>query len=139
MGDFAMAEIKGSCRCGKVTYATSADPVFVGVCHCRSCQKSTGTAYATVLAVASDALAVTGTTKRFDDIGDTGQATHRDFCPECGSTVTQSADVMAGITMITAGTLDEPADIEPGMQIYCDSAMPWARIAEVQSFPKMPG
>jgi hypothetical protein len=138
-GDFAMAEIKGSCRCGKVSYSTSADLVFVGVCHCRSCQKSTGTAYATVVAVPTAALAVSGITTRFDDIGESGQATHRDFCPECGSTVTQSADVMAGVTMITAGTLDDPGSVTPAMQIFCDSALPWAVIAEMQSFPRMPG
>ncbi|MDR3534156.1 MAG: GFA family protein [Rhodopila sp.] len=134
-----MAEIKGGCRCGKITYVSSADPVFVGVCHCRACQKSTGTAYATVVALPTASLTVSGTTKRYDDAGDTGNATHRDFCPECGSTVTQSADVMDGITMITAGTLDDPSWVKPAMQIYCDSAMPWATIVGMQSFPKMPG
>lgn len=134
-----MAEIKGSCRCGKVSYTISADPVFVGVCHCKSCQKSTGSAYATVVAVPTDALAVSGATKRFDDSGDSGQPTHRDFCPECGSTVTQSADVMAGITMIAAGTLDDPGSVKPAMQIFCDSALPWAQIPDMQGFPKMPG
>jgi hypothetical protein len=133
-----MAELKGSCRCGKVGYTTSADPVFVGVCHCKSCQKSTGSAYATVVAVPTAALTVTGITKRFDDMGDTGQPTHRDFCPECGSTVTQSADVMAGITMLPVGSLDDPASVKPAMQIYCDSAMAWAPIPGMQSFPKMP-
>ncbi len=135
-----MADIKGSCRCGKVTYASAADPVFVGVCHCRTCQKSTGTAYATVLAVPDATLTVTGTTKRFDDVGDSGSPTHRFFCPECGSTVTQSADVMPGITMIPVGTLDDPASVKPAMQIYCDSAMSWAMLGEgTHSFPKMPG
>jgi hypothetical protein len=133
-----MAEIQGRCRCGKVNYTTSADPVFVGVCHCTSCQKSTGTAFSTVVAVPTAALTVSGSTKRFDDLGDSGQATHRDFCPECGSTVAQSADVMAGITMIAAGTLDDPSAIKPAMQIYCDSALPWAKIADMQGFAKMP-
>jgi hypothetical protein len=138
-GDFAMPEMTGRCRCGQVTYSTSAEPVFVGVCHCKSCQKSTGSAYSTVDAVPAGALTLSGTTKRFDDKGDTGNATHRDFCPECGSTLTQSADVMAGITMIAMGTLDDPGSVKPAMQIYCDSAMPWATVAELQSFPKMPG
>jgi hypothetical protein len=134
-----MADIKGRCRCGKVSYASSADPVFVGLCHCRTCQKSTGSAFATVLAVPAASLTVTGTTKRFDDIGDTGNATHRDFCPECGSTVTQAADVMAGLTLIPVGTLDDPASANPVMQIYCDSALPWGTIQGMRSFPKMPG
>jgi hypothetical protein len=135
-----MAEIKGSCRCGKVTYTSSADPVFVGVCHCRACQKSTGSAYATVVAVPAASIIVSGATKRFDDVGDSGNATHREFCPECGSTVTQSADVMAGVTMLPLGTLDDPNAVEPAMQIYCDSAIPWAMVGGgMQSFPKMPG
>jgi hypothetical protein len=135
-----MAEIKGSCRCGKVNYTSSAEPVFVGVCHCRTCQKSTGSAYATVVAVPAASITLSGTTKRFDDIGDSGSATHRDFCPECGSTVTQSADVMAGVTMVPLGTLDDPSSVKPAMQIYCDSAIPWAVLAgETQSFAKMPG
>jgi hypothetical protein len=134
-----MTEIKGSCRCGKVSYTASADPIFVGVCHCKNCQKSTGSAYATVVAVPSAALTVTGTTKRFDATGDSGQATHLDFCPECGSAVTESADIMAGVTMITVGTLDDPSCVKPTMQIYCDSAIAWAPIKDMQSFPKMPG
>ena len=133
-----MAELKGSCRCGKVSYATSAEPVFVGVCHCKSCQKSTGSAYATVVAVPTDSLTVSGTTTRFDAAGDTGQPTHREFCPHCGSTVTQSADIMAGITMISAGTLDDPDAVKPAMQIFCDSAMSWATVPNMQGFPKMP-
>jgi hypothetical protein len=133
-----MPEINGSCRCGKVTYSSAAEPIFTGICHCTSCQKSTGTAYATVVAVPTASLTVTGTTKRFDDIGESGKATHRDFCPECGSTVTQSADVMDGITMIGIGTLSDASAVKPAMQIYCDSALPWAKIADMQAFPKMP-
>lgn len=134
-----MPEIKGSCRCGKVTYASSADPAFVGLCHCEHCQKSTGSAFASVLAVPTASLNVTGTTKRFTDTGDSGKSTHRDFCPECGSGVTQSADVMPGMTMVTIGTMDDADWVKPSMQIYCDSAMAWATVSGVQSFPKMPG
>jgi len=133
-----MPEIKGNCRCGRVSYSSSAEPVFTGICHCDKCQKSTGSAYATVVAVPTASLTVTGTTKRFDDQGDSGKPTHRTFCPECGSTITQSADVMEGITMIPLGTLTEPASVKPAMQIYCDSALPWAKIADMQGFAKMP-
>jgi hypothetical protein len=133
-----MADINGRCRCGKVTYSSAADPVFVGICHCTNCQKMTSSAYSTVLAVPTPTLTVTGTTKRFDDIGDSGKPTHRDFCPECGSTVTELADVMPGITMIGIGTLNDPSWVKPAMQIYCDSALPWAKVPGMQEFPKMP-
>jgi hypothetical protein len=135
-----MSEITGSCRCGSVTYSTSADPVFTGVCHCGNCQKSTGSAFGAVVAVPAASLTVAGTTKRFTDKGDSGSATHRDFCPECGSTLTQSADVMPGITLLPVGTLDDTGWVKPAMQIYCDSAQPWVSLGGgIQSFAKMPG
>jgi hypothetical protein len=135
-----MSEITGSCRCGKVTYSTSADPVFTGVCHCGHCQKSSGSAFGAVVAVPTPSLTITGTTKRFTDTGDSGSATHRDFCLECGSTLTQSADLMPGITMLTVGTLDDTGWVKPAMQIYCDSAQPWVTLGGgIQSFAKMPG
>jgi hypothetical protein len=135
-----MSGIKGHCLCGKVTYqSTATEPVFTGICHCTTCQKGTGSAFASVVAVPSDSLTVTGTTVRFDGAGDSGNPTHHDFCPVCGSTVTRSADIMAGITMLTVGTLEDASWVRPAMQIYCDSAMPWAPVQGVQSFPKMPG
>ena len=76
-----MTEIKGSCRCGKVNYTSAADPIFVGVCHCRSCQKSTGSAYGTVVAVPAASIIISGATKQFDDVGDSGSPTHRISVP----------------------------------------------------------
>jgi hypothetical protein len=134
-----MAELKGSCRCGKVTYTVSADPIFTGICHCTSCRKSTGSAYATVVGVPAPALKVTGATTQFDDVGDSGKATHRAFCPSCGTTVTQWADVMDGVMMIGLGTVENPSSVSPAMQIFCDSALPWAKVPDMQGFPRMPG
>ena len=35
--------ITGSCLCGAVKYEINGDPVFAGLCHCKDCQKYTGT------------------------------------------------------------------------------------------------
>jgi hypothetical protein len=47
-----MARHEGGCLCGKVRFAVSADPMRVTVCHCRFCQRNTGTAYLAEPAVA---------------------------------------------------------------------------------------
>jgi hypothetical protein len=132
-----MSEIKGSCLCGKVTYTASAEPVFTGLCHCKTCQKGTGSAFTPVIAVPTASLTVNGMLTRFDGVGGSGNATHRFFCPTCGSTVTETADVMAGITMVTIGTLDDANSVNPTMQIFCDSALPWAKLPDMQAFAKM--
>jgi len=46
---------------------------------------------------------------------------------------------MADAVMIPVGTLDDAGAVTPAMQIYCDSAQPWALLEEgIQRFAKMP-
>ncbi len=135
-----MASITGGCLCGKVRYSAGAEPVFTGVCHCRNCQKESGSAFAVVMGIPQTALSVQGELKTYQDKGDSGKVMRRGFCPECGSTVLDVADAMPEIAMVQVGTLDDPSWVKPAMQIYCDSAQPWVRLGgEMQSFPKMPG
>jgi hypothetical protein len=130
--------IEGGCLCGKVRYSGEAEPIFAGVCHCSNCQQSLGTAFATVVAVPKPAVRVTGAVKTFEGKGDSGNATYKRFCPECGSPIQIEAAVMADVVMIPVGTLDDKSGVKPAMQIYCDSAQPWALLGGLQRFPKMP-
>ncbi|MSP03145.1 MAG: GFA family protein [Acetobacteraceae bacterium] len=134
-----MAKIVGGCSCGKVRYSAEADPIFSGICHCKSCQKTTGTSFSVVIAIPAPALTVTGDVKVYDSTGDSGQATHSTFCPNCGSPVIGTADIMQGVVMIRAGTLDDSSWLAPAMEIYCEAKMPWVSLGgDLKSFPKMP-
>jgi hypothetical protein len=134
-----MPQIAGGCLCGKVRYSANAEPVFVGVCHCRDCQKFSGSAFSVVVALPKAALSVQGNVSTFKKPGDTGKMTERRFCPECGSPVVEEVAVMPDVVMIGAGTLDDASWVKPGMQIYCSSAQPWVELGGgIQSFAKMP-
>ena len=135
-----MPTFSGGCLCGKVRYSANAEPTFVGLCHCRDCQKFTGSAFATVIAVPQSAVTVTGVLKGFTKQGDSGKRIERLFCPECGASVMDEAAAMPGIVMIGAGTLDDPGWVKPTAQIYCASAQPWVRLAgDMKSFDRVPG
>ena len=101
--------MEGGCLCGKVRYTVSADPVFTGVCHCKNCQKGTGSAFSVVAGVPSQGLSISGEPKTYVGRGDSGQETRRRFCSECGSPITSEAAMMPGITMVEVGTLDDPS------------------------------
>lgn len=134
-----MAHIEGGCLCGQVRYSADADPAFVGVCHCTDCQKFTGSAFSTVVAVPAAALKITGTLKTFTKPGDSGKPIHRRFCPECGSGIMDEADAMPGVAILNAGTLDDASWVKPLSEIYCDSAQPWVHLGGDQKrFAKMP-
>jgi hypothetical protein len=131
-------KIEGGCLCGKVRYSADTEPAFVGVCHCKNCQKQAGTAFSIVVAIPKPALSMQGTLKTFNDRGESGKAVYRRFCPECGSPILSEADALPGTAIIKAGTLDDTSWLKPGMEIFCDSAQPWVNLgSERQRFPKM--
>ena len=69
-----MSETTGSCLCGKVQYRYEGAPVMTGVCHCRDCQKQTGTSFSIIQGVPMAAINVTGTPKVFATQGMSGGA-----------------------------------------------------------------
>jgi hypothetical protein len=137
-----MATISGGCLCGKIRYSTEAAPKFMSVCHCRDCQRFTGSAFAAVVALPKAGLAVTGAMKGFVKRGDSGKTIERFFCPDCGTSLMDEAEVVPGLVMIQAGTLDDASWVKPSAQIYCASAQPWLRFdpaLSLKSFAKVPG
>ena len=134
-----MPQITGSCRCGQVRYSANAEPMFTGVCHCKSCQKETGTAFNIVIAVPQAALKIEGSPKAFVSKGDSGKEVVARFCPNCGSTILSEPALMPGASILRAGTLDDTSWLKPTMEIYCDSAQPWVQLGGgMQRFAKMP-
>jgi hypothetical protein len=135
-----MATFTGGCLCGRVRYTITGDPAFAGLCHCRNCQRYTGSSFEPVMAFPAAAVSQEGELKTYQDTGDSGQAVYRRFCPNCGSGIVAEAAVMPGMTMILAGTLDDTSVFQPAMEIYCSSAQAWVDAGdERQRFPKMPG
>jgi hypothetical protein len=135
-----MSRIKGGCLCGRVRFSADAEPAFVGVCHCTDCQKFSGSALSTVMAIPEGSLKVDGKLKVFTKAGDSGKPIHRSFCPECGSGVVDKADALPGMVMLYVGTFDDSSWVKPGSQIYCDSAQSWVQLGgDMPRFAKMPG
>jgi hypothetical protein len=60
-----MPEMTGGCLCGQVRYSANGEPAFVGVCHCRNCQKQTGTAFSVLVGVPKTAMSLQGRLKTF--------------------------------------------------------------------------
>ena len=134
-----MANITGGCLCGRVRYIVTGEPAFSGLCHCRNCQRYTGSAFEALIAFPAASVSVQGELKTYDDTGDSGQPVHRHFCPNCGSGVVNEVDVLPGVMIVLAGTLDDPAPFKPTMDVYWSSAQPWVHTSSERTrFPKMP-
>ena len=134
-----MADLSGGCLCGRVRYTLSGEPAFTALCHCRNCQRYTGSSFEAVVVYPSTSVSLDGELKTYNDTGDSGQQVRRRFCPNCGSGVIAEADIMPGVTIVLAGSLDDPSAYKPGIEIYCSSAQPWVHAGDERTrFPKMP-
>ena len=62
--------IKGGCLCGKIRYEfKQEDVISAGNCHCKDCQKATGSGKATIVYIPSKSLKINDDYKIYSVIG----------------------------------------------------------------------
>ena len=68
-----MAGFTGGCLCGAIRYEVTAEPIRTFCCHCDSCRKATGSAFATnVFIKEADLKILQGTPTKFQHKADSG-------------------------------------------------------------------
>ena len=98
----------GSCQCRKITYSFEREKVIsTHNCHCKDCQRSTGSGKATLLYIAKKNLLINGELKFFETKGSLGLNIKRGFCGNCGSGVLSYAKELPMLRFLKAGTLND--------------------------------
>ena len=64
-----MPKMTGKCLCGRIRYSSDAEPITMMACHCKDCQRQTGSAFLTAVAVPNDAVSVMGELKTYTQPG----------------------------------------------------------------------
>jgi hypothetical protein len=127
----------GGCACGAIRYRTQAEPMVMVNCHCRDCQRSTGSAYAAIMVLPASSVTLTGEPRYYKTVGDAGKAVERGFCPACGSPVSAKLERFPDAIGIYAASLDDPSAYQPTLEIFTSSAQPWtAMLSDTQKKPK---
>ncbi len=117
----------GRCLCGAVSYRSDGAPVFMGNCYCVDCAHESGTGHITAVAVPETSMVVDGVTATFTKPTDSGKTIRNTFCPVCATTVFTNPAGLPGLSLIRAGTLDDPGAVAPQMNMYVVSAPDWDR------------
>ena len=130
----------GGCSCGAVRYETSDAPVIQGNCHCKQCQKTTGSAYSATLFFPIQSVKIQGETKSFSAAGES-KTTTIVFCPSCGTQLLTKPGTMSQLIGVRAGTLDNPSLYKPSADIFVGSAASWDHmdpsIPKFEAYPPM--
>lgn len=130
-------KLSGGCACGAIRYETDADPIVMLNCHCSDCRKASGSGYAAIVVVRKDSLQITGEVRFHNVRGGSGKTVGRGFCANCGSPVLVRLERLPDVLGIQAGSLDDPGQHKPSMDLYIDSAPPWDSMRpDTTKFPR---
>ena len=116
----------GKCQCGKISYSLKQDKVISAHhCHCKDCQRATGSGKATILFIARKYIDIKGDLKYFESKGSSGSTVRRGFCDNCGSGVLSYAKEIPHIVYVKAGTLDDSSWVTIDSNFFTKSANDW--------------
>lgn len=122
----------GGCACGTVRYRMNARPMFVHCCHCLSCQRETGSAFALNALIEADrVLLLSGTPETVATPSDSGKGQDIVRCPDCRIALwSHYAAARKAVSFLRVGTLDAPDRIPPDIHIYTRSKQPWVALPD---------
>lgn len=121
--------IEGGCNCGAVRYKLAGKPVVTAQCHCRNCQRQSGSAFSVNLVVRQSEVETSGELTTYADTDTlSGNPVYRRFCGTCGSPIFSDLSDSKGMTIIKLGTLDDPAAFAPAVSVWTSTKLPWVEL-----------
>lgn len=111
----------GGCLCGAVRFRAVGRPVRVELCHCATCRRSTGAAFAAFVLYRGDRFYMErGATTAFAS----SPELKRHGCSACGSPLFNRF-IGSDDVDIHLGTFDAPETFEPESEIWTERRLPW--------------
>jgi hypothetical protein len=129
----------GGCTCRHVRYRMSGRPLIVHCCHCRWCQRETGSAFALNAMIEAERIEILSgevMTVATPSLSGKGQQVAR--CPTCRVALWSNyGGAGDSIRFVRVGTLDEPDRMPPDIQIFTASKQPWVVLApDIRAVPE---
>lgn len=121
--------LRGGCNCGAVRYEVREPLTSASYCHCRRCQRRSGTAASANAHPASDSFRVVAGEDRLR-VWKSSDGGDKWFCGDCGSSLFGHNPAHADPVGIRMGTFDEDPGIHPSVRQFVDYAAPWEPIPD---------
>jgi hypothetical protein len=124
-------ELTGGCSCGAIRYRLISAPMFVHCCHCKDCQRQTGSAFVLNALIEADRVELlSGAPDGVTMPTDSGRPHDIYRCAKCKIALWSTYGGRPQIRFVRVGTLDEPSALAPDVHIYTRSKLPWMRLPE---------
>ena len=119
--------MEGGCTCRHVRYRLHGMPMIVHACHCRWCQRETGTSFAQNALYEAERvehIAAEPEVIVTPSLSGKGQKIAR--CPKCRVAIWSNyAGSGEASRFVRVGTLDDPDRMPPDIHIFTQSKQPW--------------
>ncbi len=121
---------EGGCTCRHVRYRMTSRPMYVNCCHCRWCQRETGTAFALNAMIEADRVELTaGEPELVNTPSASGKGQKIWRCPTCKVAVWSNYGGAGDkVRFVRVGTLDTPDAMPPDIHIFTTSRQPWVAL-----------
>ena len=128
--------LEGRCACSEVRYRLTSRPMFVHCCHCRDCQRQTGSAFVLNAIIETDRLEIlSGAPEPASVPTDSGRPHDIYRCPTCRTAPWSDYDRRPRLRFVRVWTLDDPSALPPDVHIFTRSKLPWVALpASVPAF-----
>jgi len=122
---------EGGCLCGQARYRLTMEPLTCYVCHCKDCQRRTGSAFSTALIVKTEALElISGTSSPYRALLSGGRTKTGLHCAECSTRLWGTIQSVPTIRVLQPGTLDDASRYRPVAHLWTRSCQPWVVIPD---------
>jgi hypothetical protein len=117
----------GGCQCGQVRYVLDGEYHRLNICHCRDCQRQSGSAFGMSLVIPAETFTLTaGELRTFELEASSGRIKTCAFCPGCGVRIFNRTSVLYSVK---AGTLDDVSWLQPDAHYWIRRRQTWMALA----------
>jgi hypothetical protein len=114
-----------SCHCGALRATIAGEPLAVNVCHCRDCQRMTGSAFSYNAYFDRTQVQVEGASRIYTRNGPEGRQVRFRFCPECGGKVWWDFDLRPDLSGLSPALFEGNSFPPPTYSIWEQSKESW--------------
>jgi hypothetical protein len=127
----AIAELPltGGCMCGSVRFEVAEQPVTASYCHCKRCQRRTGTAASVSARIVPGSLRITSGEELIRSF-DPPDGFAKFFCSGCGSALWSRSPHDPDVISVRLGAFDDDPGIRPSYRQYVAYAAAWEPIPD---------
>ncbi len=126
---------EGGCRCGRIRFKITAAPLITMACHCKGCQRMTGSAFSLSALYPDSQFRLT---KGEPVVGGMHGPTRHHFCAHCMSWLFTRPEGMDEFVNVRATMLDNALTFRPFIETYTNEMLPWARTPAIHRFEQFP-